>query len=113
MHTLITAKLRIMNHALLSLAPIVKLASADCTNGPTYERPTVDVPSDFRFAAYQSTNSFADLPWWEVFKDPTLLHLMRTAVTNNYDLRQAVARVERARNIAVVARAPLFPQIGY
>jgi outer membrane protein, multidrug efflux system len=48
-----------------------------------------------------------------VFKDPTLLHLIRTAVTNNYDLRQAVARVEQARNIAVVARAPLLPQIAY
>ena len=102
-----------MKHVLLSLVAVVTLALAGCAIGPNYKRPTVDVPSDFRFAAYQSTNSFADLPWWEVFKDPTLLHLIRTAVTNNYDLRQAVARVEQARNIAVVARAPLFPQIGY
>src|SRR5438034_1497350 len=113
MNTPVIAKLRIMKHALLSSVSIVTLALAGCAIGPTYKRPTVDVPSDFRFAAYQSTNSFADLPWWEVFKDPTLLHLIRTAVTNNYDLRQAVARVEQARNIAVVARAPLFPQIGY
>jgi len=113
MNTPVIAKLRIMKHALLSSVAIVTLALAGCAIGPTYKRPTVDVPSDFRFAAYQSTNSFADLPWWEVFKDPTLLHLIRTAVMNNYDLRQAVARVEQARNIAVVARAPLFPQIGY
>jgi outer membrane protein, multidrug efflux system len=113
MNTPVIAKIRIMKHALLSLVPIVTLALAGCAIGPNYKRPTVDVPSDFRFAAYQSTNSFADLPWWEVFKDPTLLHLIRTAVTNNYDLRQAVARVEQARNIAVVARAPLLPQIGY
>jgi len=39
--------------------------------------------------------------------------LITTAVTNNYDLRQALARVEQARNIAVAARAPLFPQVGY
>ncbi len=113
MNTPVTAKLHIMKHALLSSVVIVTLALAGCAIGPTYKRPTVDVPSDFRFAAHQSTNSFADLPWWEVFKDPTLLHLIRTAVTNNYDLRQAVARVEQARNIAVVAGAPLFPQIGY
>jgi multidrug efflux system outer membrane protein len=113
MNTPVTAKLRIMKHALLSSVSIVTLALAGCAIGPNYKRPTVDVPGDFRFAAYQSTNSFADLPWWEVFKDPTLLHLIRTAVTNNYDLRQAVARVEQARNIAAVARAPLFPQIGY
>ena len=102
-----------MKNTLLRLVPIVTLALAGCAIGPNYKRPTVDVPGDFRFATSQSANSFADLPWWEVFKDPTLLDLIRTAVTNNYDLRRAVARVEQARNIAVVARAPLLPQIGY
>lgn len=84
-----------------------------CAVGPNYKRPTVDMPGNFRFATDQSANSFADLPWWEVFKDPILLELITTAVTNNYDLRRAVARVEQARNLAVAARAPLFPQVGY
>jgi outer membrane protein, multidrug efflux system len=98
---------------IINLAFVLVLAFAGCAVGPKYHRPSVEVPSEFRFAANQSTNSFADLPWWEVFKDPTLSHLIRTAVTNNHDLRQAVARVERARNMAAVARAPLFPKIGY
>src|SRR5262245_56473218 len=85
---------------------------AGCAIGPNYQQPAVDAPSNFRFAASQSTNSFGDLPWWEVFKDPILLDLITAAVANNYDLRQAVARVEQARNLAVVARAPLFPEIG-
>ena len=42
-----------------------------------------------------------------------LQELIGTALTNNYDLMQAVARVEQARQIAVAARAPLFPQVGY
>ena len=86
---------------------------AGCAIGPNYKQPAVDAPGSFRFAASPSTNSFGDLPWWEVFKDPILLDLITTAVTNNYDLRQAVARVEQARNLAVAARAPLFPQVGY
>jgi len=84
-----------------------------CAIGPNYQRPAVDAPGSFRFAASPSTNSFGDLPWWEVFKDPILLELITTAVTNNYDLRRAIARVEQARNLAVAARAPLFPQVGY
>lgn len=84
-----------------------------CAAGPNYKRPAVDAPGNYRFAASPSTNSIGDLPWWEVFKDPMLLDLIATAVTNNYDLRQAVARVEQARNLAVAARAPLFPQISY
>jgi multidrug efflux system outer membrane protein len=86
---------------------------AGCAIGPNYKRPSVEAPGGFRFAASQSTNSFGDLPWWEVFKDPVLLELISTAITNNHDLRQAVARVEQARNLAVAARAPLFPQVGY
>ena len=86
---------------------------AGCAVGPNYQRSAVDTPGNFRFAAGQTTNSLGDLPWWEVFKDPILLDLITTAVTNNYDLRQAMARVEQARNQAVAARAPLFPQVGY
>ena len=84
-----------------------------CAVGPNYKRPAVEAPGAYRFATAESASSFADLPWWQVFKDPILQDLIGTALTNNYDLKQAVARVEQARNLAVSARAPLFPQIGY
>jgi outer membrane protein, multidrug efflux system len=84
-----------------------------CAVGPNYKRPSVDAPGTYRFAAGERTNSFADLPWWQVFKDPLLQDLIGTALTNNYDLKQAVSRVEQARQQAVVARAPLMPQVGY
>ena len=81
--------------------------------GPNYKRPAVDSPPAYRFAPSEGTNSLGDLPWWQVFQDPVLHNLIQTALTNNYDLKQAVARVEQARQQAVVARAPLFPQISY
>ncbi len=84
-----------------------------CAVGPDYKRPALDTPAGYRFATNQATNSFGDLRWWEVFKDPVLQDLIHTALTNNYDLKRAVARVEQARQQVTVARAPLFPQIGY
>ena len=39
----------------------------------------------------------ADLKWWQVFKDEKLQDLEKTALAQNYDLRDAVARVEAAR----------------
>jgi multidrug efflux system outer membrane protein len=84
-----------------------------CAMGPNYKRPAIETPSDYRFSETHGTNSFGDLPWWRVFKDPILQDLIRTAITNNYDLKQAVARVEQARQQVTVARSPLFPQIGY
>jgi len=96
------------------LACIVLLTLAgSCAVGPNYRRPAVNPPEDFRFATGRTTNSFGDLPWWETFRNPALQELIRTALTNNYDLKQAVARVEQARNQAIVARSPLFPQIEY
>jgi len=108
------------NHGRLSkaggavIATVVALAIfSGCAVGPNYQRPAVIVPDNFRFATSPTPLSLGELPWWNVFKDSALQELIRAALTNNYDLKQAVARVEQARNIAVATRAPLFPQIGY
>ncbi len=85
-----------------------------CAVGPNYKRPALETPGNFRGApVLASTNSFADLPWWEVFKDDTLQALIRTAFTNNYDLRIAIARVEQSRAILEQNRALLLPQLDY
>ncbi len=84
-----------------------------CAVGPDYKRPEVKAPGQFRFTENQTTNSFADLPWWEVFNDPVLQNLVHIALTNNYDLKQAAARVEQARFQASAANSGFFPQVGY
>src|SRR4029077_17213474 len=86
-----------------------------CTVGPNYHRPTVQVPQNFRapdpLPAPQA-ESFADLKWWEVFRDEDLQQLVRTALEQNYDLREAVARVEAARANLGITRSDQFPQVG-
>jgi multidrug efflux system outer membrane protein len=87
-----------------------------CAVGPNYKRPAVNTPATFRGAAEENaaaTNSFADLPWWSVFKDPALQDLVREALTNNYDLRITLTRVDQARAIQMQARSQFMPQIGY
>ena len=95
--------------ALLGL--LVMLAS--CAVGPNYKRPETGIPQVYQEETKLSTNSLADLPWWAVFQDASLQELVRMALTNNYDLRIAVARVEQAQAIADETRAEFFPQIGY
>src|SRR5438132_8154495 len=86
-----------------------------CTVGPNYHRPAVQAPQAFRapdpLPAPQA-ESFADLKWWEVFKDPDLQQLVRTALQQNYDLREAVTRVEAARANLGITRSDQFPQVG-
>lgn len=85
-----------------------------CAVGPNYQRPKVNIPTEYRDAQGASQQaSIADLPWWEVFKDDRLRNLVQTALVNNYDLRIAVTRVEQSRQIAAQARAQYFPFLNY
>ncbi|HWT82874.1 MAG TPA: TolC family protein, partial [Candidatus Methylomirabilis sp.] len=98
---------------MLILLPLVVLLPA-CLLGPNYSRPKVSPPPTFRGvqgAAQQA--SFADFPWWEIFKDQTLQGLIKTSLTSNYDLLIAVQRIEQARQIAREARAQFFPFFNY
>jgi outer membrane protein TolC len=50
--------------------------------------------------------------WLKSFNDPALDALVAEGIENNLDLRQAAARVEMARQTAVVVGSPLYPRIG-
>ena len=85
-----------------------------CTLGPDYLRPKVLIPNDYRGALEPAkAESLADIPWWELFKDPVLQELTREALINNYDLQTAAARVEEARAQIGVARSFLYPQVNF
>jgi multidrug efflux system outer membrane protein len=98
-----------------SLSAIVVAAGllSSCAVGPNYARPVVSMPQSFRtpnpLPAPQAA-SLADLKWFEIFKDEQLQHLTRTALEQNYDLRDAVARVEQARASLGITRSDQFPQ---
>ena len=88
-----------------------------CTVGPKYQRPQVPVPAAYRGPdesqpAEAQAASFADLPWWEVFKDPQLEDLIRTALKQNYDLMLAAERIAAARAQLGITRSNQFPQVS-
>src|SRR5580692_9336080 len=99
---------------LLALTLVMALVVSGCAVGPNYKRPAVNAPTDYRGAQVAAQQaSFADLPWWEVFKDERLKELTQTALANNYDLRIAVTRIEQSRQIAAQAKAQYFPFVNY
>src|ERR1700723_3184477 len=88
-----------------------------CTVGPNYHRPAVQTPPAFRGPDQSprpqaQTEWFADLPWWDVFLDPQLQELMRTALKQNYDMQLAVERVNAARAQVGITRSNQFPQVS-
>jgi multidrug efflux system outer membrane protein len=90
------------------------LLLGSCAVGPDYKRPEIAAPESFRDGnPTPEQESLADLPWWEVFQDPVLHDLVRTALASNYDLSIAIARIDQARAIAGQAHAQYFPQVNY
>ncbi len=88
---------------------------AGCSVGPNYKRPALSVPASFRAPEPLPPGqaaSFADLKWFEVFQDEKLQELIRTALVRNYDLRDAVTRVEAARASLGITRSNQYPNFG-
>ena len=88
-----------------------------CRVGPNYHRPVIQPPPAYRDLSENlqlppQTASYADLPWWQVFQDPQLQELIRTALKQNYDLQLATERINAARADVTITRSNLFPQVG-
>ena len=93
---------------LISLAPTLALAQKD------RQRPKVETPPTFRGDTTQPPDpqSVANSKWFDVFSDPQLQEMIRTALLHNYDVREAVARVDQARANYGITRADQFPTVG-
>ncbi len=98
------------------VAILVAVSMAACNVGPNYHRPVVQVPPTYRSLsespqAKAQAGSYADLPWWQVFHDPELQKLIRTALEHNYDLQLATERIDSARAELGIARSNQLPQV--
>ncbi len=99
-----------MSLALLAIAGRRAAPWARITSGPASPfPPAFRAPEPLPPA---QAASLADLKWFEVFKDEQLQELIRTALVRNYDLRDAVARVEEARASLGITRSNQFPNFG-
>jgi multidrug efflux system outer membrane protein len=121
-----------MRHGLLVAS--VCLGSA-CAIGPSYRRPDVGVPAEWRpasttadslrpfydslRASRESTvaeptikpDSVANLNWFDLLRDPELRKLVETAVGQNRDVRIALASISEFRAQYAATRGALFPRL--
>jgi outer membrane protein, multidrug efflux system len=59
-----------------------------------------------------TVQSLGDEKWWEVFQDPALQGLIRTALKNNYDVRIAATRVLEAQAQLGITHANQLPTLS-
>jgi outer membrane protein, multidrug efflux system len=101
-----TSKMRKGAAALLLAAPL-----SACMVGPDYRRPDVDVPAAWRLGSAEA-GEISNVAWWDQFQDPVLSNLVRTALTNNKDLKIATANVDQASAQYGIVRSAQFPQVN-
>src|SRR5713101_4425373 len=100
----------------LTVAMLASCVVAGCKVGPNYHRPVIQPPTAYRDLSENpqvqaQAASYADLPWWQVFQDPQLQELIRTALKQNYDMQLATERINAARAQLTITRSNLFPQV--
>lgn len=97
--------------------PITRIATfliitllAGCAVGPDYRPVEVDTGTGWTEAGAAGAMSDADLAqWWRRFDDPTLDRLVETALNQNLDIREAVARVAEVRALRDVVAGGYWP----
>ena len=91
------------------------LALAGCAAGTDHiaSSPIPNVETGPFLSAKPDIVSAAPLPqdWWRLYDDPVLGGLVADALSANTDIRQSVARIDRARAALRGARADRLPQV--
>lgn len=98
--------------AVITAALAAALLSAGCASlAPQYARPPLPVAASYDAPANNAADSA--LPAWRAyFTAPALQTLIAEALTQNRDLRIAIARVEQARAAYGIERAARLPLVA-
>ncbi len=94
----------ILSFIIFTLVPLAGKAAPPQVNKP-YKR-TSNAPN------LQQTLPSND-EWWKLFKDPILDTLIDKAVVKNYDVRNAIRKIELAKAKLRVDRSPYYPTIYF
>ncbi len=105
----------------LSVLLCLGLIGVACSVGPKYQRPTVQVPNDYKepppgdFKEWKTANPQDHIQrgkWWEAFQDPQLNALEEQVNGANQSIAAVEAQFRAARASIRVARADLFPTLS-
>ena len=100
------------------LAGCLLTVMAGCSLAPTYHRPTINIPANYKEAsgglwtpaAPADTQARGD--WWKIFDDETLDGLEQKLDASNPSLAVALSRYDRAHAYEGELRSGLFPHVG-
>ena len=99
-----------MNPAGAIVALLAVLALSACSFAPRYERPEMDMPSQWQKVDAGAAPLNTD--WWTRFNDPVLTSMVDEALKNNQDLAESLAKIDSAASQVGIATADLLPAVS-
>ena len=94
---------------LAALSSLLLLAACSLAPAPSLPEPVAELPDSFEGSG--ESGAYEAREWWTTFQDPALNTVIDSVLAANFDLAEAVARVQQARAQAGIARASLLPAI--
>ncbi|KMN00937.1 efflux transporter outer membrane subunit [Pseudomonas helleri] len=88
------------------------LLLAACSQTPPHDEHPVQLPPTWQ-SPHTQASQLSSQQWWSHFRSPALDRLIAQARVGSYDLAAAIARVQQARATAVIAGAPLLPEVKF
>ena len=105
-------KLLLKYRLFYSLITVILLLLVSCKVGEDYVREDQNLPQTYLQSA-NTENSIATIKWWELFKDPVLVKLIDTALTENRNIKIAVTRLEEAQIFFDISKVGFYPSVNY
>lgn len=102
---------RFFKLSLILFVPVFLLGSCRMLKPDMFTDLTPDEGLYRGLGTSDSTN-LSDVPWDELFTDPILQGMIKTALENNYDLEVAMARIKKAGAGVLQARLAFFPSLA-
>lgn len=91
----------------------LSLCLAACSTTPPSPDSGITPPSTWQGETGAAGLALPQAQWWQAFASPELDRLVERARLNSYDLAAATARVRQAQARAVIAGAPLLPELSF
>jgi len=86
---------------------------SSCKIQKDYVAPQIQDVSNYSSGITSDSSSFADISWWEIFNDSTLVSLIEEGLTNNLTLKNTVSLIEQSQLQLEIVGAQLYPAINY
>jgi len=92
---------------------VVLIGLTSCKIQKGYAAPQIEEVPNYRNNTTVDSTSFANISWWEIFNDSTLVSLIEEGLTNNLTLKNTVSLIKQSQLQLEIAGTQLYPSANH